>query len=67
MAKMKTGGTSDLCNHYDNLDYEAEKRDDDVLEALMEELKNLNTMTGPMLAEAISVLPVPQAGTVPGN
>jgi len=36
------------------------------LEALIKELENLDTMTGPNLAQALSDLPVPQAGTVPG-
>ena len=51
---------------HDDWDYDAGNRDADVLEALMKELENLDRMTGPNLVDALSDLPVPQAGTVPG-
>ena len=53
---------------YDNLDYDDgnSAREGDVLEALIKQLKYLDTMTGPDLAHALSDLPVQQAGTVSG-
>ena len=50
----------------DEMDYEDGNRGSDVLEALIKDLENLDTMTGPNLARALSDLPVPKAGKVPG-
>ena len=59
------GGSPDP---YDNLDYEDgnHDREGDVLKALIKQLEDLDTMTGPDLTHALSDLPVPQAGTVSG-
>ena len=43
----------------DDLDYEDGNSGPDVLEALVKELENLDAMTGPNLAGALSDLPVP--------
>jgi hypothetical protein len=57
------GGPPD---EYDDLDYDDGNSDGDVFKALIKELKNLDTITGPNLAEALPNLLVPQPGTVPG-
>ena len=41
-------------------------REGDVLEALIKQLKYLDTMTGPDLAYTLSDLPIQQAGTMSG-